>query len=139
MEATRTVVLWNLEGIAAIILEPSNVKYSNQTCGHACIQSSAEGILIPFNDDTPLHAPERALWRRMSALLENVQQLTPDLADQVDGLLAMDAMTRCATVDRDRLTDSHESWVYIDLDTEASGLLTGFQKAKAVLTWQNSD
>jgi uncharacterized protein DUF6210 len=135
----RRVVLWNLEGAAAIVLEASGVVYSNQTCGNACAQPEAEGILVPFNDDPPLDHPERALWERLARILENAHYLTPRLADKVDAEFAADPDTRCATVDRSRLKDSHESWVYIDLDGTASGLLRGFGRSKAVLTWPNSD
>jgi len=125
LTASRTVALWNLEGVAAILLEASGVTYANQTGGHACLQSCAEGILIPFNDDTPLEDPDNALCRRLSRLLESAQFLTPTLADQIDVALATDSHTKCATVDRDRLRDSHEAWVYVDLRLEADGLLQG--------------
>src|SRR5262245_33146253 len=116
MSTKRKVVLWNMDGAAAIVLEPSGVMYANQTCGHACVQSEAEGVLVPFNDDPPLEHPERALSERLSLLLENAHYLTPDLADEIDAALAAQPDTRCATVDRARLRDSHEAWIYIDLD-----------------------
>lgn len=65
--------------------------------------------------------------------------LTPDLADGVDAALAAEPDTRCARVDRSRLNDSHEAWVYVDLDGAATDLLRGFGRSKAVLTWPNSD
>lgn len=136
---SRRVALWNLEGVVAIVLESSGVTYSNQTCGHACAQPEAEGILIPFNDDPPLDEPERALCYRLRSILENAHYLTPELADRVDAVLAVDADTRCATVDRERLDDSHESWIYVDIAPEPSGLLRGFGHVKAILTWPNSD
>jgi hypothetical protein len=135
----RRVVLWNLEGAAAVVLEPTGIVYSNQTCGHACLQPEAEGILIPFNDDPPLDEPEGALWRRLSRLLEGAHSLTPDLANAVDAALAAQPNTKCARVDHSRLADSHEAWIYVDLDGATSGLLEGFGKSKAVLTWPNSD
>lgn len=113
--------------------------YSNQTCGHACAHSEAEGVLVAFNDDPPLDEPDRALWRRLSRLLENAPSLTTHLADSVDAELAAHVDTRCARVDRARLVDSHEAWVYVDLDGDASDFLTGFGHVKAVLTWRNSD
>jgi hypothetical protein len=128
-----------MEGAAAIVLEASGVVYSNQTCGNACAQPEAEGILVPFNDASPLGQSEQAFWERLARILENAHYLTPHLADQVDAELAADPDTRCATVDRSRLKDSHESWIYIDLDGTASGLLSGFGRSKAVLTWPNSD
>jgi len=139
MSTKRTVVLWNMEGAAAIVLEASGVVYANQTCGHACVQSEAEGILVPFNDDPPLDEPERALSERLSLILEYAHYLTPALADKIDAAFAAHPDTRCATVDRSRLRDSHEAWIYVDLDGAASGLLSGFGRSKAVITWPNSD
>jgi hypothetical protein len=135
----RRVTLWNVEGVVAIVLESSGVIYSNQTCGHACMQPEEEGVLVPFNDDPPLDEPEKALWQRLRSILEHAHYLTPDLADRVDTTLADQPDTRCARVDRSRLDDSHESWVYVDIAADASSLLSGFGQAKAVLTWPNSD
>jgi hypothetical protein len=139
MVTTRRVVLWNVEGVVAIVLERSGVTYTNQTCGHVCMQPEAEGILVPFNDDAPLDEPDRALHYRLARTLESAHWLTPELADQVDSVLAGSPETRGATVDRSRLRDSHEAWVYVDLRADACDLLTGFGSTKAVLTWPNSD
>jgi hypothetical protein len=139
MTVSRRVVLWNLEGVVAVLLSPSGVVYTNQTCGHACMQPEAEGILIPFNNDPPLDDPNSSVCRRLSDLLQGVQWLTLELADQIDFVLAGTPETSCAKVDRTRLKDSHESWVYVDLEAEKSDLLMGFGPVRAVLTWPNSD
>ena len=136
---TRRVTLWNVEGVVAIVLERSGVIYTNQTCGHACAHPEAEGVLVPFNDDPSLDEPEQALWCRLGEILENAHYLTPALADRVDAALASRPDTRCARVDRSRLADSHEAWVYVDITPDPSGLLQGFGEVKAILTWPNSD
>jgi len=128
-----------MEGVSAILLESSGVIYSNQTGGCACTRPEAEGILVPFNNDPPLDSPEKALWRRLRSILENAPYLTPELADRVDAVLADDPDTHFAKVDRSRLRDSHESWVYVEIAADASFLLRGFGPAKAILTWPNSD
>lgn len=135
----RRVTLWNLEGVAAIILEPSGTIYSNQTCGNTCLQPEAEGVLVPFNNDPPPAEPAEALWCKLRGILENVHALTDELADRVDAELAAHPDTRIATVDRTRLDRSHEAWVFVDIDPEPECLLQGFGKTRAILTWPNSD
>jgi hypothetical protein len=135
----RTVTLWNLEGLAAIVCEASGVVYTNQTGGHVCLQDEVEGVLVPFNDDPPRDDPEQAVSRRLSRLLEGVTALTPALADDVDRELARHPWTRSATVNRELLAESHEAWVHVILNGAATDFLAGFGRCLAVLTWPNSD
>ncbi len=52
-------------------------------------------------------------------------------------------MTKNVKVDRNRLTDSHEAWVYVDYRNpkavDWNSGITGFGQCQAVLTWENSD
>ena len=63
----RTIRLWNAEGVLAIILCPSGVTYTNQTCGTFCLQPSAEGVLAPFNVDNLPEEFERSTRRSIAA------------------------------------------------------------------------
>jgi hypothetical protein len=132
------VRLWHEPGVLLIILEETGIIYENQTCGCACYQSSAEGILVPFNNDPPLDQPELSTAAQLSSLLEGAHYLTNE-ADRIDAILASDWVTRCARVDRFRLRDSGEAWVYVNITEEADSFLTGFGNCRGVLTWQNSD
>ena len=133
------VRLWNAIGALAIILRKSGVIYTNQVGGASCAKPKEEGFLIPFNDDAPLDQPEGALVKRLSALLENYMYLKDEEADAIDAILASYPDTACARVDRTRLRDSMEAWVYVDIEEPHDSLFQGFGRCKAVLTWPNSD
>ena len=135
----RTIRLWNAEGVLAIILCPSGVTYTNQTCGTFCLHPSAEGVLAPFNTDSLAEEFERSLAYKLGSYLRNVARLDEELADNIDRILGAHLDTRVASVDRSRLADSHESWIYVDLEEPPDALYAGFGRCKAVLTWSNSD
>jgi len=82
------VRLWNAEGVLAIILRPSGVTYTNQTCGMLCKQPSEEGVLVPFNGDTLPEQFEQSLAYELRSLLWDVPRLDAELADKIDAILA---------------------------------------------------
>ena len=133
------VRLWNAEGVLAIILRPSGVTYTNQTGGMLCWQPSAEGVLVPFNGDNLPEQFEQSLAYELRSLLWDVSRLDAEFADKLDAIFGASINTRMARVDRSRLADSHESWIYVDLDEPEDALIAGFGRCKAVLTWSNSD
>jgi hypothetical protein len=135
----KRVCLWDMCGVAAIILEESGVIYYNQTGGSACLHSEAEGILAFFNNDPPLNSPELSFEHQLTQLFNGIQIMTEELAQQIDRLLASYKATACAKVDRNRITKSHEAWVYITITETEPSLITGFGNCLAVLTWPNSD
>ena len=101
------------------------------------MQCSEEGVLIPFNNDI-----DDEIERRLSVELLNANYLTESNAKNVDAILATSRDTQCATVDRSRLRDSMEAWVYVRIAEDASDtgrLFKGFGESLAVLTWNNSD
>jgi hypothetical protein len=128
-----------MAGIYAIILEKSGIVYTNQTHGVACMQSKAEGVLVPFEWDYPLDEPNQSHERRLAQLLEDAMRLTESDADQIDAIFARWPPTACAKVDRTKLNDSGEAWVHIDIEETSESDLKGFGKCKAILTWPNSD
>jgi hypothetical protein len=139
--ATRNeVTLYNLCGCGLIILMQSGVYYTNQAAGHYCAQPIEEGILIPF--ERVSH--DRELEKSLRAILENCTTLTDELANRVDDVLSSFHETRCAKVDRSRLVNSMEAWVYVDNNDEHDDdhefpLFCGFGICRGVLTWENSD
>lgn len=101
------------------------------------MRRSEEGILIPFNNDI-----EDEIERRLSVELLNANYLNESNAQNVDTILASSIETKCATVDRSRLRDSMEAWVYVRIAENASDtgrLFKNFGESQAVLTWNNSD
>lgn len=96
----RTIRLWNAEGVLAIILCPSGVTYTNQTCGTFCLQPSAEGVLAPLNVDNLPEEFERSLAYKLERCLRDVATLDEQLADKIDAILGFHLDTRMARVDR---------------------------------------
>lgn len=135
----KKVLLWDVEGVVAVILSNSDVVYGNQCGGTACVQEEAEGILVPFNNDPPLNNPNEKLSSQLSDLLLDVNGLSTDLADKIDDFFQKDFTTRCARVDREKLSESREAWVYIKILDSKESNFSGFGNCDAVLTWHNSD
>jgi hypothetical protein len=134
------VELANLDGVGLIVAAETKVWYANQTGGHACLQSELEGFYVPFNNGWPT-SDDRSTKAQLSSLLTNVRGLTLEMAHWIDsGILASSGETASARVDRSRLADSHEAWVYVDLQPwHAGGPLCVPTPCKGVLTWENSD
>ena len=112
-------------GLSLIVKSPVGCAYVNQTGGHACLQSWAEGLLVPlpFSPWRPSTAQDT-----QDALLEifgpgsrhggHCSDSIDDAdAEQVDALLAMHHHAfrgeRVIRVDRARLGDSWEAWVHV--------------------------
>jgi len=139
MPAVKRANLSGLSQAALIIPQPSGVAYEAQVGGTWCRQEVVEGTLVPFDNEPPLDAPQLALHVQLQKLLWEVAALTDEHADAVDGLLSAHRHTASASVDRGRLAESCEAWVYVNLRDTDGSLLRGFGNCKAVLTWPNSD
>ena len=133
------VILWNVEGVVLILLKQSGIIYTNQTGGHACCKAETEGVLVPFNNDYPHDQPDLSIEQRLNRLLTNVECLTPQLADDIDDIFSSSPDTRYAKVDRTRLRDSMEAWVYVVVYDAGDHLISGFGRCKGIITWRNSD
>ena len=105
--------LYALNGPGLIILAPTGVAYLNQAGGYLCAQCVEEGAFVPLD----LYAV--GLLPELQRLLELVEHLTPDHADALDALLARFPTTQSIRVDRTRLDDSMEAWVYVDLPPDS--------------------
>jgi hypothetical protein len=138
------IQLWGGPRLGLIILRPSGVYYSNQTGGYACLHPTVEGVFVPIRVD------ELDLERELSEYFTGAKWqgwccrgIDEETAIVIDGLLAQCDFTRGIRVDRNRLRDSHEAWVYVDYanlpETEWRTEISGFGACKAVLTWENSD
>ncbi len=133
--------LYDLEGVALIIAAPTGVTYSNQVGGHACLQPTYEGALLPVNPDRDPDGPRSDLETALGEALLNQGFLDDALADAVDAILARFYATAGLTVDRTRLRESTEAWVHV-IAREAEGGAYGesrYPAGRGVLTWLNSD
>src|ERR1041385_5697651 len=142
--ASKLIVLYDLpDDIMLIVEHPSGVRYLNQVGGVTCWQAEMEGVLAPV--DTSPDVKER---------LQNFSYpgrpgISDQDADTLDGLLASFPGTSFLKVDRTRMNESWEAWVYVLVESPERaeptlsgpyfGPLHGFGAAKGVLTWPNSD
>lgn len=104
----------------------SGVTYTNQVGGHACLHPQVEGFILPFDFSS--------LEDRLARVLLNRDALTVEDADEVDAMLARFPHTSCATVDRTRLDESMEAWVYVNVVENEACYFSGFGKFSGVMT-----
>jgi hypothetical protein len=134
-----TILLYSLWQASLIILHPSGVMYQNQTCNHACRQRRAEGVLVPLID-IPLDEPRCPLEHALADLeWWPVQGIDSERADRIDAILQRWRATVGIRVDRSRLHESEEAWVYTIVEPNGTAVYDGFGTRRAILTWSNSD
>jgi hypothetical protein len=140
----KRILLWDIpDEIMLVVAHSSGVTYQNQVGGEACWQAELEGLLCPLDV-----SPEGT--RRIQGLDYPAARagIPVELADQIDDVLAASTATRFLTVDRNRLADCWEAWIYVWVDSpegrpEGTGphfaSVLGFGTAVGVLTWPNGD
>lgn len=148
---SRCVLLYSLRHIMLIIEYADGVRYQNQVGGMSCYQAEMEGVLCPLDIDTDGITS-------FESLPYPQEGISYEIADIIDAILASKPSTCFLKVDRERLNDSCEAWVYVQIsspDTDDSdrpetmpmtsarpaysGPLHGFGNVRGVLTWDNSD
>lgn len=119
MPGKRLIRLWDSVGLGLIILGPSGVMYSNQAGGTCCLQPQDEGFFVPLHDE--VLGQERMLLdyflqpEAPSAAPEGFDLKTADFIDEV---LGISQSTRFLKVDRTKLRDSVEAWVYVEVSEQ---------------------
>lgn len=146
--------LYDHVGLGLIIAFPSGVRYSNQTCGHSCDQPELEGVFAPLRNTREIPSlkvmsPENDLDRYFDTYYQGTGAplgLSSDDADAIEAILEKYHLHGFLSVDRSRLRDSHEAWVWVSLHRseqpkKAYSLVAGFEPypRSGVLTWSNSD
>jgi hypothetical protein len=116
--------------VGLIVLSESKGYWANQTGGYSCHQRITRGTLMPMPDPLSLQeALDRFFvdgpkWRGWCN-----DGIDVDTADFLDQLLAgIVSEIGLLTVNRARLTESEEAWVYVKSP-----------ESDAVLVWENSD
>jgi hypothetical protein len=137
--------LWDIPNEIMLLVGCSSaVRYRNQVGGVVCASEEIEGVL------SPLDLSERAIERICELPYPNgAQGISVEIADTIDMILKSEPCATFLKVDRDRLEDAWEAWVYVVIDapedsdparsTDYFGPIFGFGSCKGVLTWQNSD
>lgn len=128
-----------MAGVGVIAFGNSGVIYQNQTAGSACLVAEAEGHLIPLSNDAPPNDYGASLEAKLSELFAGVDAVDSSVAAAIDALFASHPNTSCVSVDRERMADSREAWVYVLLSQNEFSPFDGFDAYRGVLTWPNSD
>jgi hypothetical protein len=129
--------------VMLILEHSSGVYYENQVGGVVCSRATLEGVLAPID----IHSD--AMQLIMSLPYDAGVGISGELADEIDRALAGSPGAHYLKVDRSRLPESLEAWVFVvaDIPERAvfelygpySGAPRGFGRSTGVLTWPNSD
>ncbi len=132
-----------MSDVVMLVVEyPSGVVYQNQVGGNVCHQAKLEGVLAPLG-------LESSSVNQIMRCSYGMQGITAETADTIDSILASDSEGKYVKVDRSRLEECLEAWVHVIVESPNSpdpmetpeffGGWCGFGRARAVLTWPNSD
>jgi hypothetical protein len=157
--ARSIIRLYDLEGLGLIVEQSSGVFYTNQAGGTFCAQPEIEGVLVPLGS-----VGEEKLEAYFAK--PEVIRLEPHNADALDVILRTPAEgdawapTFFLQVDRSRLAESMEAWLYVTITSCPEPVsfadwnqnlqpelpqhpthypFAGFAGRSGVLTWANSD
>ncbi len=131
--------IWECNSVGLIIPMQTGVIVQNQTGGVACVQSEVEGIYVPIYTD----AQEiEVFFAERGGAIAGLDQKEADFLDEFlhrDGHKGLWFLS----VDRSRLHESIEAWVYVTINQLEGdlriGVIQGFGETSGILTWPNSD
>jgi hypothetical protein len=137
IEALPTVDLATLElkDLGLIIQSKTGVIFTNQVGGLGCLHPEAQGVFIPLSV-----GHKKILLALTQHFRGDWNHINERDADFIDRLLRSDGF-EFIKVDRSRLKDSFEAWIYVNVENsdEEFPAIKGFGESKGILTWQNSD
>jgi hypothetical protein len=136
--------LWQVNGIGLIIAHPSGVIYSNQTGGFACNHRKMEGVFVPLaNSDVDQQAELEAYFTGPKWRGHCYNGIDEETAGVIERILKSSFLTSTLKVDRERLLESEEAWIHVNISTETgegeSYAIDDFPGGTGVITWDNSD
>jgi len=145
------IKLYDNLGFGLIINLPTGVLISNQTGGNACLQPTTEGVFIPLAneitiDSNILISPETEFAEHFLIKYgETGATKGLDISDVevLETILKKYNLHNFIRIDFDKLSQSHEAWIWvlINTDSENNLLIKNFSASKlsGVITWRNSD
>ena len=131
----KTVCLYGLS-VLGLILEDasSDVTYFNQTTGFSCHQRKTKGVFVFVDDDV------KELYNVIALYMTNKEKLSVEDADFLDTAFTSSYGAKHLSVDRTKLGESGEAWIYVKIDPHVeNGSYAGFSAETGILTWDNSD
>lgn len=105
------------------------------------MQREIEGVLVPIDYDYLSGNHTESLEFYLTSLFPEGSPgvITKETAELIQKILDASLSTRGIDIDNNRLAESVESWLYVQVSRDLNGTLHDFGETKAVLTWQNSD
>jgi hypothetical protein len=116
MSSKPVISLYGLEGLGLVVPYPSGVLYTNQTGGTTCAHPVEEGVFVPLGSECRLEEKLDRIFQHQFAA-----RLTSADADALDAILHTPEEPFVVTpaffleVDRTRLDDSMEAWLYVTI------------------------
>jgi len=147
-QSDRIIELFSTVGTALILNFPTGIGYTNQAGGTACLQPTAEGVLIPFENDYDTEGQFLSLETDLAKYFESAwgssgasSGINAQDADAIDALLRQRNLFRWFCVDREKLKSSFEAWIRVTVHCDHSFYCRGFgpYPRNGILTWANSD
>ena len=137
----KTVCLYKLSRLGLILEDKSSeITYFNQVAGHFCSQRHAKGVFVFVDDDPP------KLHKIVAPYMANRYTFSVEDADFLDAAFADSDCVKHLSVDRTKLEQSAEAWIYVKIDPSVENWsetgfwsYTGFNAEAGILTWDNSD
>ncbi|WP_221090737.1 DUF6210 family protein [Deinococcus aquaedulcis] len=114
---------------AVIVCSPSGVIYAQQACGTVCLQPEQEGFLVPLSDE--LGRLREALEGHFAAppyrgtgfaVIQTAGEYWRGIAPETAQWLDTDVLPPWIRVDRQKLRDSYEAWIWVEVHSEQDPL-----------------
>ena len=156
MSAPKPIIrLYDSVGTGLIIEHESGVLVSNQTGGTSCLDPDVEGVFIPLRNDYSedsgeFMSPEIELTKYFEGGKHGgagaVTGIDLDDVAFIESVLKRVRLCPPISVDRNRLSESHEAWIHVTIsggesNDEDLAAFTGFgpYPRSGIFTWANSD
>jgi hypothetical protein len=145
------VRLWDHVGTGIIIRWPSGIVFEQQIGGKSCGLAELQGVFVPVANDLSLDGKLLSAEARLRKYFEGPPHLAQGAVDglnendaiYIESALHENLLLRNVVVDRTRLRDTHESWVWVCIhtpDVRALPLFEGMSPfpLTGILTWTNN-
>jgi hypothetical protein len=120
------ISLYGLEGLALIVECPSGVLYTNQAGGVVCMQPTTEGVLIPLGSECRLDEKLHAFFAMQTTRLQAAHAAALDIILRTPEEPYVVTPAFFLEVDRSRLDESMEAWLYVTILSCPDEHMTGF-------------
>ncbi len=114
-----------------IITRKTGIVYENQCGGLSCSHLRHEGAFVPIDSGSV-----------DIDFMGEADYVSPEDADKIDVAFLENTNGLVVTVDRERIKESREAFVYVNVSTkdgEKYPLIENVENEKGVLVWLNSD